>query len=67
MKDIIFINKGLVHLKKREITSDSEYIELLEKSLLKYAKQNKELKEKAQEMAETKAYSARHNLNSEKM
>ena len=34
-------------LKKREITSDSEYIELLEKSLLKYAKQNKELKEKA--------------------
>jgi hypothetical protein len=52
-------------LKKREITSDSEYIELLEKSLLKYAKQNKELKEKAQEMAETKAYSARHNLNSE--
>jgi hypothetical protein len=51
-------------LKKREITSDSEYIELLEKSLLKYAKQIKELKEKAQEMAETKAYAARHNLNS---
>ena len=50
--------------KKRGITSDSEYIGLLEKSLLKYAKENKELKEKAQEMAETKAYSARHNLNS---